>query len=320
MVISQTLLASPVCGINMVVPEWSICGHETPKIERLLGITRIVTYIRGMGFRVGTLSHQFGHGHDHILTPVADFDPNAFAFDVKLSSEHTRQFYRSHTHVFTLGTSDIPTAMVKKALGDNRGKLLPLRSQGLKDILPFDDEPIHIVKMGASSASVPIYRHLRHIAVHSPLTFMQVTAENLILGGSADHERKTEALNNAIDLDRSAHLWLSWSRMPNLESVFLDLRIYSHDLNTKRRCLSKFQVIDRARVMGCHLQLKTLMLAGLQSYSFYTAAYEGVTARVIEEWDSIDGEPNWIKLFRPAVREGGRIVLVDRWTDELLVD
>lgn len=316
MIISQTLVAPPKCAINMVVPEWRICGRETPKIEKLLGITRIVMYIRGMGFQVGTLSHQFGNGRDHILTPMADFDPNAFALDVKLFSEHTRQFYRSHTHVFTLGTSDLPSGMVEEALGGDWGKLLPLRSKRLKDILPFDDEPIDIVKRGDGSVPVPIYQHLRHIAVHSPLKFMQVTAENLNLGGYVDHENKTEALNNAIDLDRSAHLWLSWSRMPNLESVFLDLRIYSHDLNTKRRCLSKFQVIDRARVMGRHLQLKTLMLAGLQSYSFHTA-YEGVTARVIEEWDLIDGEPNWIKIFRPAMRGGGKIVLIDRLLDSL---
>ncbi|KAI8956417.1 hypothetical protein F4801DRAFT_526634 [Xylaria longipes] len=318
MIMSRTLIAPPKCAINLVVPDWRICERETPNIEKLLGITRIVTYVRGVGFQVGTLSHQFGHGDkDHILTPVTDFDPNAFALDVKFSSEYTRQFYRSHTHVFTFGISDLPSGMVEAALGSDWESHLPLRSQRLKAILPFDDEPIDIVKRTAGPVPVPIYQYLRHIAVHSPLELMQVTTENLSWAGYVGHESETEALNNALDLDRSAHLWLSWSKMPNLESVFLDLRIYSHDLNTKRKCLSKFHVIDRAREMSRHLQLKMLMLAGLQSYSFHVA-YEGATAQDIEEWDLIDGEPNWIRLFRPAIRGGGKIVLVDRLTNKLL--
>ncbi|KAI0448587.1 hypothetical protein F5B21DRAFT_521595 [Xylaria acuta] len=320
MVISQTLVAPPRCAINLVVPDWSICERETPRIEKSLGITRIVTYIRGIGFQVGTLTHQFGHGDkDHILTPMVDFDPNTFALDVKFSSEYTRQFYRSHTHVFTLGTSDLPSGVVEEALGRHWENSLPLRNQRLTAILPFDDEPVEIVKRRAGLVSVPIYQYLRHIAVHSPLRLMQVTAENLSSAGYVGRESETEALNNALDLDRSAHLWLSWSKMPKLESVFLDLRIYSHDLNTERRCLNKFQIIDRAQEMGRHLQLKTLMLAGLQSYSFH-ATYEGVAARDIEEWDLINNEPNWIKIFRPAIRRGGKIILVDRLTDELLLD
>ncbi|KAI1746786.1 hypothetical protein F4782DRAFT_543985 [Xylaria castorea] len=313
MIISQTLVAPPKCAINLVVPDWMICGRETPKIDKLLRITRIVTYIRGINFQVGTLSRQFDHGDkDHILTPTTDFDPNAFALDVRLSSENTMQFYRSHTHVFTLGVSDLPTGMGEEALGSDWRNFLPLRSQELKAILPFDD-----VKRRVDPDPVPIYQYLRHIAVHSPLELMQVTSENSRLVGYVGHESKNEALNNKLDLDRSAHLWLSWSKMPKLESVFLDLRIYSHDLNTKRRCLDKLQVIDRAKDMGHHLQLKVLILAGLQSYSF-NVAYEGLTARDVEEWDLIEGEPNWIKIFRPAIRGGGKIVLVDRLTDELL--
>ncbi|KAI0489473.1 hypothetical protein F4859DRAFT_460984 [Xylaria cf. heliscus] len=315
MIISRTLVALPQCAVNLVVPDWGVCQRETPEIEKLLGITRIVSYIRGIGFQVGTLSHQFHHGdEDHILTPMTDFDPNSFALNVELYSEYTRQSYCSHTHVFTLGTSHIPSGMLEEILGSDLANHPPFRSQRLKFILPFDDQPSHVVERRAGLSPVPLYRYLRHIAVYSPLELMQMTADNPSSAADFGRESKTEALDHAFDLDRSAQLWLSWSQMPNLESVFLDLRIYSHDLNTKRRCLSKFQVIDRAREMGRHLQLRTLMLAGLQSYSFH-AAYQGVTARDIEEWDLLNGEPNWVKIFRPAIRGGGKIVLVDRLTD-----
>ncbi|KAI0196337.1 hypothetical protein EV127DRAFT_497736 [Xylaria flabelliformis] len=318
MIISQTLVAPPKCAINLVVPDWSICERETPQVEKLLRITRIVTYVRGMDFQVGTLSCRFSHkDKDHILTPDTDFDLEAFALDVRFASEYTRQFWRSHTHVFTLGTADIPHGMFEKALGSDWGNLLPLRNHRLKAILPFDDEPIDVVKKRSSLVPIPIHQYIRHIAVHSPLELMQMTAENLRLAGYIGDKKKFEALNNALDLERSAHLWLSWSKMPKLESVFLDLRIYSHDLNTKRRCLNKSQVMDRAQEMGRHLQLKTLVLAGLQSYSF-NVAYDGVTARDVENCELIDNEPNWIKIFRPAIRGGGKIVLVDRLTDEFL--
>ncbi|KAI3332447.1 hypothetical protein HD806DRAFT_480588 [Xylariaceae sp. AK1471] len=318
MIVSQMLVAEPRCALDLIVPDWRICNRENAELNKSLAkhkINRIVTYVRGTGFEFGTLSCNFEHGEkDHILTSIADFDHNAVTVNVGFSSEYTKEFYRSHTHVFTLGTSDLPGEIVEEVLVSNWRDVLPLRSRKAKAILPFDDAPTDAVKSRALPHSVPIYQYLRHIAVHSPLELMQTNAESLKMSGRVGDQFNVEALNNALDLDRAAHLWLSWSQMPNLESVFLDVRIYSHDLNTERRCLSKFQIMDRAQEMGRNLKLKMLMLAGLQSYSFRTE-YEGVTGRHIEQWDEIDGEPNWIKIFRPAIRAGGRIVLVDRLVD-----
>ncbi|KAJ8125327.1 hypothetical protein O1611_g8312 [Lasiodiplodia mahajangana] len=313
MVISHVAVAEPRCALNLVVPDWGICPRESPEPQAPLRISRFVTYVRGIGVRVGALSYKYEHGdNDHILAPVRDFDPSVVALNVTFYSEYTRDYYRNHTHVFTLGATDLPTGAVGQMLGDAQ----PLRNLKLKTILPFDDEPIELAKRSAGLTPNPIYQSLRHIAVHSPLELMQVDAESLPMEGDAGSQVSPEILNNALDLDRSAHLWLSWSRMPKLESVFLDLRIYSHDLNTRQRCLSKFQVMERAREMGRHLQLKILVLAGLQSYSFQVA-YEGLAVRDVEQWQEIDGEPNWIKIFRPAVRGGGKIILVDKLFDDL---
>ncbi|KAI8629081.1 hypothetical protein F5Y19DRAFT_475642 [Xylariaceae sp. FL1651] len=317
MVMSHAITVEPRCALDFVVPDWKVCSRENPTLEKLLKITRVVTYTRGTDYKVGTLSCNFGHEEeDHILTSMTVLDRNLLTLNVWCSSEYTKEFYRSHTHVFSLAICDLSREMAEKLLANNWRELVPLRGLRATEILPFDDEPFDTTKKRAILLRSPIYEHLRHIAVHSPLELLQVNAEN---SGILDKDARgvsLEVLNNALDIDRSAHLWLSWSQMPKLESVFLDLRIYSHDINTEHRCLSKYQIVDRAQEMGRHLQLKILMLAGLQSYSFETR-YDIVTASDIEQWDEISGEPNWIKIFGPAVRPGGKIVLVDRLMDDL---
>jgi hypothetical protein len=315
MIVSQMLVVEPRCALDLVVPDWRICHREYPDLEKSLKISRIVTYIRGTGFEVGSLSCNFEHGEkDHILTSIAEFDHSAVTVSVGFSSEYTKAFYRNHTHVFTLSANDLSGETVEDVMVSDRRDILSLRSRKARAILPFDDEPVDVIERRALPHSAPIYQHLRHIAVHSPLELMQTNAETLWTSERGGEQSDIEAPHTVFDLDRAAHLWLSWSLVPNLETVFLDLRIYSHDLNTERRCLSKFEIMDRAHEMARHLQLKTLMLAGLQSYSFQTE-YEGVRGRHIEQWDEIDGEPNWIKIFRPAIRPGGKIVLVDRLVD-----
>ncbi|KAI1120903.1 hypothetical protein F5Y10DRAFT_289139 [Nemania abortiva] len=305
MIISHATVAEPRCALNLVVPDWKICPRENSEPQASSKITRVVTYARGVGVQVGVLSYKYEH---------RDFDPNIVALNVSFCSEYTRNFYRNHTHVFTLGTSNLPGGAVEEIIRNDWREAQPLRNSRLKAILPFDDEKIEDAKTRASLTLDPIYRYLRHIAVHSPLELMRVEEKKLGTAEHASSQAGPNTLHDALDLDRSAHLWLSWSRMVSLESVFLDLRFYSHDINTQKKCLSKLQVIERAREMGRHLQLKTLVLAGLQSYSF-RVSYEGITARDIEQWDEIDGEPNWIGIFRPAIRGGGKIILVDKLVD-----
>ncbi|KAI0804042.1 hypothetical protein GGR55DRAFT_682177 [Xylaria sp. FL0064] len=314
MVISRLQEAEQRCALNLIVPDWRICGQDTSGLEESRRVTRILTYTRGDFLQVGSLSCNYGHGdRDHILAPTACFDPKIVALDERFASEYVRALYRNHTYVFTLGLNAVSGEAHEKVLSGNQKKfdLVPLRGQRLRAILPFDDEPADAVKVGAYPDSMAIYEHVRHLAVHSPLELMELHTHPSEILEDAESQYKVEAVDNVLDLDRSAHLWLSWSKMPKLESVYLDLRIYSHDLNTRRRCLSKDEIIKRAEEMSRNLRLRTLILAGLQSYSFYRV-YNGETAQEIEQLDTLDGEPNWIKIFRPAVRAGGKIVLVDK--------
>ncbi|KAI1189269.1 hypothetical protein F5B17DRAFT_450340 [Nemania serpens] len=295
-IISKVITTRSICALNLVVPDWKLCDAKTHQLGESPGTTRIVTYIQGVRFQVGVLFYASGCVHnDHVLTPSVDFDPDAVLVSRAFSSEYTREFYRSNTHVFNLGMGDSTSDAVQAVLGDWRN-LQPLRGQRLRAILPFDDEETDIVEKRAGLTPNPVYQHFRHIVVHSPLELMLLNAENFGVPEGSGSQSESDDISNALDLDRSAHLWLSWSQMPKLESLYLDLRIYSHDLNTERRCLSRSQVIDRAREMGRHLQLSVSVLAGLQSYSF-NVAYKGITAQDVEKWDEISGEPNWIKIF-----------------------
>ncbi|KAI0530422.1 hypothetical protein GGR58DRAFT_493545 [Xylaria digitata] len=230
MVIERLVEDEPRCALDLVVPDWNICPRKTPGLEVLPRNIRIVTYTREIGTQVGSLSCKFDHGdEDHILTPVAKFNPNAAVLNKNFSQEYMETLCRSHTHVFALGIDGLPGQAFGELFGNDWGNIMLLRDERIRAILPFDDEPSDTAKMRASPIPTPIYEDLRHIVVHSPLELMEENAHKLGIIGDIDNRDEMGAFDDALDLDRSAHLWLSWSRMPKLESVFLDLRVYSHN-------------------------------------------------------------------------------------------
>ncbi|KAI1505246.1 hypothetical protein F5X99DRAFT_430511 [Biscogniauxia marginata] len=309
-IISHALDMNPMCALDFLVPDWNICRRKNPVLEKVLEITRIVTYTQAVDGQNSTLSINFGHDEqDHILLPMKQFDDRLATLDKWCCNEVSRDFYRGNTHVFQLTTSEFLDDITNGSLLLN-SRMFPLRGKQAQDILPFDDEGPGTKRLCASMAT-PIFTQLRHIAIRSPLSLTGIDATNICM----PYHIRADALptlNRLIDVDRSAHLRLSWSQMPQLESVLLDLRIYSHEINTE---LSKDHVIERAQEMGRHLNLKLLVIAGLQSYIFETS-YESITAREVEEEDTIDNEPNFIKIFKPSLRPGGRIILIDRVIDE----
>ncbi|KAI2606568.1 hypothetical protein GGR54DRAFT_644182 [Hypoxylon sp. NC1633] len=315
MIISSAIDSEPRCALDLLVPDWSTCIRGNPELEKELDLTRIVTYTRGVGKQSSTLSTMFGHEYrGDILLSMKSLDDNILRLNAWYCNEAVRSFFQEGTQTFHLGVGDLSDDVAKESSQKSWNKSFPIRGERLKDILPFDDEPIETIKRRMPSGTPYTFRLLRHIVVHSPLTLMKVDACSLAGPDTKISDANLELLDVAIDLDRGSPLWLSWSQMPMLESVLLDLRIYSHDLNTDRGCLCKSDIIGRAQEMSRWLQLKLLVIAGLQSYSFETS-YKSYTAERIEEDDEVDGEPNWIKVFMPAVRPGGKLILVDRLID-----
>ncbi|KAI0160953.1 hypothetical protein GGR52DRAFT_562311 [Hypoxylon sp. FL1284] len=308
--------SSPRCALDLLVPDWRVCDRENPLLEKASAVTQVVTYTRCVDGGVGTFSTMFGHGdNDHILLPMKSLQDRLLVVNAWSSNETVRLFFQGGTQVFELAENHLPKDIAGEYLLENWRDMFPMRSKRLRDVLPFDDEQPEEKRKTLDSPPY-IFKLLRHLVVNSPLTLIDVDAQNMVGSRTDISEAGLEALNKAIDLDRTSHLWLSWSQMPLLESVLLDLRIYSHDANTDRGCVGKAEIVERAREMGRWLRLKLLVIAGLQSYSL-TTRYGSYCAGAgqIEEDDEVDGEPNWVKIFMPAVRPGGKLVLVDRRVD-----
>ncbi|KAI4867408.1 hypothetical protein F4820DRAFT_413539 [Hypoxylon rubiginosum] len=311
---SRCLDSTPRCALDLLVPDWKVCNREDPIHEKLLETAQVATYTRGTDAAVSTFSTTFGHDDgDHIFLPMKSLDEGLLVVNTSCRNETVRSFFQEGTQVFQLAKNNLPTSVAGESFITDWRDAFPLRGEQLRNILPFDDEQPG-EKRKTPNGPPHLFKLLRHVIINSPLSLVNVDARSMVGSGANIGEANLEALNKAIDLDRTSHLWLSWSQMPLLESVLLDLRIYSHDLNTDRGCVSKTEITQRAGEMGRWLRLKLLVIAGLQSYCF-TTSYKSYTAEQIEGDDEVDGEPNWVKVFMPAVRPGGRLVFVDRQMD-----
>ncbi|KAH9886792.1 hypothetical protein F4778DRAFT_757737 [Xylariomycetidae sp. FL2044] len=334
MVVSNALDVERRCAIELVAPGWRVCERANPRLEEAIEFTSIVTYTRGSELgETGTFSRTYGHDDaDHIWLPIKRYDGGIAAVNSAFRADVRRALCQEGTHVFRLGAEDM--------IDDLRGgddflitdmnDCFPLRGRRIRDILPFDDESPAAgeKKLAFQGGDRKRFEALKHLVVQSPLEVMGLDARGIAAGAGLANNNSGDGtldlLDRALDLDRAAALYLSWSRMPLLESLVLDLRIYSHDLNRRRGCLRRREVVERAAKMGRHLRLKLLVIAGLRSYDLDEARYyyddAGATtaaaAADVESRDRLHGQPNWIKLFLPALRPGGRIVLVDRVGDQ----
>ncbi|KAI8963298.1 hypothetical protein F5Y11DRAFT_319883 [Daldinia sp. FL1419] len=318
MILSEALVSTPECALNLLVPEWNTCRQYDPVFDNPLYITGVVTYTRGIAGGAGSLLASHGHEHaDHLVLLVKSFHSHLLTLNKWCHDEAIRAYFLEGAQIFELTDDTTLENIDDESFLENWRYYFPIRGRRSREILPYDDEQPGAEKKTLPSGSPYVYQLLRHIIMRSPLTLMNVNANSMAGYGADIYNANLEALDRSIDLDRSSPIWLSWSKMPMLESVLLDLRIYSQDVNTERGFLSKDEVISRAREMGRWLRLKLLVIAGLQSYSFI-ANYDSYKAESIEEVDEMDGEPNWIKIFSPAVRPGGTLILVDRLTDNVM--
>ncbi|KAI1467605.1 uncharacterized protein F4812DRAFT_471580 [Daldinia caldariorum] len=313
---SRSLYCKSQCVFDLLVPDWHACEPYNPLVSNnTLNLTRVVTYTRGIAGKFGSLKTNFGHGNDgHVFLPVKI--PSRLSMINKCwNDENMRICLLEGAQIFELTADGLPHNVAEESFLKDRVDIFPIRGKHSKGILPYDDEQPGAEKKTMLSGSPLIFKLLRHIVVRSPLALMKVDARSMVGPEIQINNDNLEDLNWRIDLDRGSPIWLSWSQMPMLESVLLDLRIYSHDLNTERGCIGKGEIIKRAQEMCRWLRLNLLVIAGLKSYSFDTS-YDVYSMELIEEVDEIDGEPNWVKIFLKALRPGGQLILIDRLIDE----
>ncbi|KAI5865135.1 hypothetical protein GGS23DRAFT_411029 [Durotheca rogersii] len=313
MILSRAMDSQPRCALSILAPEWDMCNQETPAATEGM---RILTYTRGAEGEVGTFSATTGHGDaDHIFVPMRHLDSSIMGIDQFSRDECTRLFFLESTQVFQFTAGGLPADIKDQSFLERWRDVFPLRGKRMRDILPFDDEPTDAPKLKVPGGTSPRFKLLRHLVVNSPLSLLKVNSHTMAEHETGISDETLTALDMAIDLDRASHLWLSWSQMPMLESVLLDLRIYGQHLNTTHGCLSRDSVKKQAVEMGRWLRLKLLVIAGLQSYILETDLAP-CTAAQVEEEDEFHGDPNWVKIFMPALRPGGKLVLADRLDDE----
>ncbi|KAI0000614.1 hypothetical protein F4779DRAFT_604709 [Xylariaceae sp. FL0662B] len=318
MIVSRAMDREPQCILDLAVPDWNICRRRNPALEQVLEHTRVVTYTRGAAegeLGVLTWKHEH-HVDDHIFLPTQCLDERFLKVDRWCCNEAVRSYFQNGVQAFPLGVESHLNDVADEPYLSNWRDAFPMRGRRARSILPYDDEYSEVAKMETPLGPPHIFQLLRHIVIHSPLALLNIDARETVRRETGVSDIDLEILATAFDLDRASHLYLSWSQMPKLESVLLDLRVYSHDLNTDSGCISKPDILGRAYEMGRWLRLKLLVIAGLQSYSFFETSYESVTAEEIENEEELNGEPNWIRAFLPALRPGGRLMLIDRLEDE----
>jgi hypothetical protein len=186
---------------------------------------------------------------------------------------------------------------------------------GEKEVLPGSSD-------GDGGDREYLFRRVRHLVVNTVPALAEVDASDLAMSPSTwttEASQNLVALTERLEYERRANLLLRWDALERLESLFLDLRGYS--LPRGARFLYEHDVARLAASLAGK-RLALLVVAGLQSWY----AYRGPDVLGIEEveagvWDAqrevfVDpgrgGCVNWWKMFKPAVRPGGRLVFVDK--------
>ncbi|KAI1383077.1 uncharacterized protein F4822DRAFT_440765 [Hypoxylon trugodes] len=311
MILSNAMGSEPRCAFDLLLSDWSACKKSSSG-----PLMRSIIYTKGTISSASSLWETFEHhDKDHILLPTKTRDERLVMINQLCHNEVVKIFFRQSAQVFELGPDSLPDNIGEESFLDTWEEAFPIRGRRSRGILPFDDDDFRPPEKSAPFGTPHIYDLLRHIVIRSPLTLLDLDARGLVGPKAKIGYANLEVLDMAIDLDRASPLWVSWSQMPSLESVILDLRIYSNELNTERGCIGKHEIIERAQEMGRWLRLKLLVIAGLQSYMFETS-YKSYTMEQIETEDELGSKPNWLKIFMPALRPGGKLVLLDRLNNE----
>ncbi|KAJ0159515.1 hypothetical protein CTA2_9547 [Colletotrichum tanaceti] len=299
-ILSEVLTVSSPCALSLFIPDWGVCSHAANPVNAIYDLQRIDVYIRGAAGARGRFETRVRHdNHDHMLLPLME-QANSGA----LVRELTRRF---------------PAAM-EWALQD----LEQRRLRSFEQLWPRgpDDEIGRCMAGGAlvfrecgGTACGTRYDDGLDTGGPTPAGGAVLPRHMMLNGVPRDPWQQLRLRRNALTnyrlkmrifVERGPELLaVDWAAMTQLETLFIDLRAYGRDRG------SEDGIRLGAAGMGC-LRLRCLVVAGLRS----GARYVRPTGWRACDWEAdeteVDGGMNWVKVFRGAVREGGRLVFVDR--------
>ncbi|KAK1987097.1 hypothetical protein LZ30DRAFT_580735 [Colletotrichum cereale] len=302
-VLFEFLTESSPCALSLFVPDWGVCAHAADPVNDIYDLQRIDVYTRGAGVVRGKFETRVRHDDDdaggHVVFPSAkQTTPNGS--DV-LMGELGRRFpdamgralrdlerygLSCFEQLWPRGPDDeIGKCMAGGALvfrerrGGTAGGLDAGPTPARAAAPPFP--PRHMMFNGAPRDP---WRELR--LRRNALTGFRLEMRLLV-------ERGPEFLA------------VRWCDMTQLETLYLDLRAYG------RGRAGEDSIRLGAAGMAC-LRLGCLVIAGLRSGDRYArpAGWQ------LCDWETDEveagGGANWVKVFCGAVREGGRLIFVDR--------
>lgn len=322
-ILAMALETEPVCAFDLFVPDWNLCSGKHAELEEVLRSTRFDTYTAGEGGQ-GYVSTTFGHcGIDCIHLPLMEhrgllpIEPNLDREMVKeWSSRSVMIFQQKYQKLGPLADPD---------LADKVGGCFLLRNPDAVKLYPYVDLP------GAALLTVPavpgtapgegrtifLYERMRHVMFNADSKLFPLGASDF--GIMPDHpmdvaQDTIDKVRLRLEVEQFSHLLVNWSLMPRLETLFLDLRKFSWDV------LDDMAVVEDAarRLAGKGLEL--LVVAGLRSYALYPGPAEMVWENCRGPTDRSDFYPggvDWIRMFKLAVRPGGRLILIDKQLDAI---
>ncbi|KAL2161533.1 hypothetical protein VTH06DRAFT_8095 [Thermothelomyces fergusii] len=191
-----------------------------------------------------------------------------------------------------------------------------------KDALP--------ASAGEAEGGAPVYLfgRIRHLVLNCVPALARLEAADLGMlpaARCAQTRRNLAYLEERLEHERRAHLRVRWDAMERLETLCLDLRGFS----MPRRGYLDVEDVLRLAWSLHGKRLRLLVIAGLRSFR----SYHGFDPETIEDveggvWDPSLGAwvsrkkgvgINWWKVFRGAVRPGGRLVFVDKSNEDGLL-
>lgn len=295
-VLSELLPVSTACALELFVPDWGVCAHATDPVNEIYDLQRVDVYTRGIGGGRGKLDSRAHHGDDdHAFYPSKkEMDPRVLRallqrFPVAMEwalRDRARNCLRCFRQLWPRGPDD------------EIGKCMS--GGGL--VFGEGGRPAHALSVEGPAAGPALGvgqlpRHLMFNGFAKDPWFQLRLRRNALTNFGVEMKIFIEVGASLVEVE--------WGALAQLETLFLDLRAYGRD-QPQEEAIRK-----GAAGMKC-LRLECLVIAGLRSGNRYVrpAGWESC------EWErderEIDGEVNWVKVFCGALREGGRLVFVDR--------
>lgn len=311
----QSVQDNPVCALEKFMPEWKICcGIGRPPAAESLFVRRD-TYTMAHHGQPARADTTFGHGtNDHMVYPSI-WRPTKHPI---ISREANKAMLEAFFHdglvivdqQWRMGQLDQDPAVMNVDA--------PLRTPRLRDewtvrLLPLEDDSLEEKrgKLGmpawATGAEFPWqFQEVTNLIWNTSTQMSRLRAHDVLNCTSFSEASRADTL---LRREKYAYTLVEWDRLLSLKRLFLDVRAVG------RGAIIPGELVRVARKLAGS-NLSVLCLAGLRSFRRWPGVRDAAVEDIERPVDPITAEPNVLRAFAGALREGGTLILLDRAEDE----